>query len=124
MDIPIFRCFVSTAALLVNPGSVGMPFREFAFGRGSNRLAHAEYAMVEGKTAVTVTLHRVALDRAQRFGQRPQRRTTAQNATARELQVDNRTKAPTHLGQSSDGPENATTWLAVGDAVFFVWVLG
>lgn len=51
--------------LLVNPGSVGMPFREFAFGQAPTVLAHAEYAMVEGKDGhVTVTLHRVALDRA------------------------------------------------------------
>lgn len=52
--------------LIVNPGSVGMPFKEFAFGQAPTVLAHAEYAIVEGKDGhVTVTLHRVALDRAE-----------------------------------------------------------
>lgn len=52
--------------LLVNPGSVGMPFREFAFGQAPKVLAHAEYAIVEAKAGdVSVTLQRVALDRAE-----------------------------------------------------------
>ena len=52
--------------LLVNPGSVGMPFREFAFGQAPIVLPHAEYAVVEAKAGhVAVTLHRVALDRAE-----------------------------------------------------------
>jgi len=52
--------------LLLNPGSVGMPFLEFAFGQAPKVMAHAEYAIVEGKAGnVAVTLHRVALDRAE-----------------------------------------------------------
>lgn len=50
--------------LLVNPGSVGMPFKEFAFGKAPVVLGHAEYAMVEGtKGNVSAVFHRVALDR-------------------------------------------------------------
>jgi putative phosphoesterase len=53
-------------ALLVNPGSVGMPFREFVNGRAPKLLPHAEYATVEaGPGGVNVTLHRVDLDRRQ-----------------------------------------------------------
>jgi hypothetical protein len=52
-------------ALLVNPGSVGMPFREFVNGRAPTLLPHAEYATVEAaRGEVTVSLHRVALDQA------------------------------------------------------------
>jgi predicted phosphodiesterase len=52
-------------ALLVNPGSVGMPFREFVNGRAPRLMPHAEYATVEaGADGVNVTLHRVELDRA------------------------------------------------------------
>jgi putative phosphoesterase len=51
-------------ALLVNPGSVGMPFREFVGGRAPTLMAHAEYATVEsGPDGVSVALHRVELDR-------------------------------------------------------------
>jgi putative phosphoesterase len=51
--------------LLVNPGSVGMPFREFAAGQAPTILPHAEFAIVAADRGnVTVTLHRVALDRA------------------------------------------------------------
>jgi putative phosphoesterase len=51
-------------ALLVNPGSVGMPFREFVGGRAPTLMAHAEYATVEaGPDGVSVALHRVALDK-------------------------------------------------------------
>lgn len=50
--------------LLVNPGSVGMPFKEYVGGRAPTLLDHAEYATVEsvGGT-VGVTLRRVAVDR-------------------------------------------------------------
>ena len=51
--------------LLVNPGSVGMPFREFTGGRTPVLLPHAEYAVVEADAgAVSVSLHRVPVDRA------------------------------------------------------------
>ncbi len=49
--------------LIVNPGSLGMPFREFVGGRAPTLMPHAEYAIVESdRTGVTVTLRRVALD--------------------------------------------------------------
>jgi predicted phosphodiesterase len=52
-------------ALLVNPGSVGAAFREYPVSGPPQILAHAEYATVEARNAdVSVTLHRVALDRA------------------------------------------------------------
>jgi predicted phosphodiesterase len=51
-------------ALLVNPGSVGMPFKEYAFGQKPTVLSHAEYATIESRGgAVSVTAHRVPLDR-------------------------------------------------------------
>jgi predicted phosphodiesterase len=51
---------------LVNPGSLGMPFREHAAGRAPVILAHAEYAVVEREVGggVSVRLHRVPLSRA------------------------------------------------------------
>jgi predicted phosphodiesterase len=50
--------------LVVNPGSVGAPFREFANGGPPTILDHAEYACVEARgDEVGVTLHRVDLDR-------------------------------------------------------------
>ncbi|AUX27201.1 protein phosphatase [Sorangium cellulosum] len=50
--------------LLVNPGSVGLPFKEFAAGGPPTLLDHAEYATVEARRgAVQVTLHRVPVDR-------------------------------------------------------------
>jgi len=50
--------------LLVNPGSVGLPFKEYVAGRPPALMAHAEYATVEATDgAVSVTLHRVPLDR-------------------------------------------------------------
>jgi putative phosphoesterase len=50
--------------LLVNPGSVGMPFREYVAGRAPTLLDHAEYATVEANGgAVGVTLRRVPVDR-------------------------------------------------------------
>jgi predicted phosphodiesterase len=51
--------------LLVNPGSVGMPFLEYVGGRAPRLMAHAEFAMVEAAgAAISVTLHRVDLNRA------------------------------------------------------------
>ena len=47
-------------ALLVNPGSVGMPIERFMAGRAPTVLPHAEYAIVDG---ANVTLRRVDLDR-------------------------------------------------------------
>jgi hypothetical protein len=50
----------------VNAGSVGMPFKEYAAGGRPTILAHAEYAVVEETAnAVSVTLHRVPLDRSE-----------------------------------------------------------
>jgi putative phosphoesterase len=51
--------------LLVNPGSVGLPFAEFTGGRTPTLLPHAEYAVVETAAGgVSVSLHRVPVDRA------------------------------------------------------------
>jgi len=51
--------------LLVNPGSVGMPFKEHVPGRAPTVLPHAEWAMVEGtRHGVRVSLHRVPMDKA------------------------------------------------------------
>lgn len=50
--------------LIVNPGSLGMPFREYAAGRPPVILPHAEYAIVELKAGgVSIDLRRVTLDR-------------------------------------------------------------
>lgn len=50
--------------LIVNPGSVGLPFKEYVAGRAPTLLGHAEYAMVESKAGnVEVQLHRVPVDR-------------------------------------------------------------
>jgi len=50
---------------LVNPGSVGLPFERFVAGAPPTVMAHAEYAIVEARDdTVSVTLHRVALDRS------------------------------------------------------------
>jgi putative phosphoesterase len=52
--------------LLVNPGSLGMPFEKYVAGGPPRILAYAEYAIVESvKGAVAVTLQRVPLDRAE-----------------------------------------------------------
>lgn len=49
--------------LLVNPGSVGLPFEEYMAGRPPTVLAHAEYATVEASdSGISVNLRRVALD--------------------------------------------------------------
>lgn len=51
--------------LLVNPGSVGMPFKEFADGQAPQIMPYAEYAMIEETNgAVQVSLKRVAVDKA------------------------------------------------------------
>jgi putative phosphoesterase len=50
--------------LLVNPGSVGMPFKDYASGGPPTILSHAEYAIVEEEAgAIEVSLHRVPLDK-------------------------------------------------------------
>lgn len=51
-------------ALLVNPGSVGLPFREYVAGAAPTLLAHAEYAcVVAGEGRVEISLRRVPLER-------------------------------------------------------------
>jgi putative phosphoesterase len=51
--------------LLVNPGSVGLPFKEYASGKQPVLLPHAEYAIVEAVDGeVAVTLHRAQVDGA------------------------------------------------------------
>jgi putative phosphoesterase len=51
-------------ALLVNPGSVGMPIVEFVSGREPRIMDHAEFAVIDAAGgAASVTLHRVPLDR-------------------------------------------------------------
>jgi putative phosphoesterase len=48
--------------LLVNPGSLGMPFKEYVGGRAPTILPHAEYAVVESSPAgASVLLRRVEL---------------------------------------------------------------
>lgn len=50
--------------LLVNPGSVGLPFKDFVPGSAPTVMSHAEYAIVESHAhGVAVHLHRVSLDR-------------------------------------------------------------
>jgi putative phosphoesterase len=50
---------------IVNPGSVGMPFRRYVAGARPEIMAHAEYAIVhDSRGAIGVELRRVALDRA------------------------------------------------------------
>ena len=50
--------------LLVNPGSLGMPFEEYAAGGPPVVMAHTEYATVEEDNgAITVHLHRIPLDK-------------------------------------------------------------
>jgi putative phosphoesterase len=50
--------------LLVNPGSVGLPFAEHAAGRSPALLPHAEYAIVDGRRDgdVRVELRRITMD--------------------------------------------------------------
>jgi predicted phosphodiesterase len=50
--------------LLVNPGSLGQPFKEYVAGRTPTLLPHAEYATVEAVNgAISVTLRRVGLEK-------------------------------------------------------------
>ncbi len=50
--------------LLVNPGSVGLPFKEHVSGRAPTLLDHAEYATVEAVNgSIGVQLRRVAVDK-------------------------------------------------------------
>ena len=52
--------------LLVNPGSVGMPFREYVHGQVPRLMAHAEYAILEaGPSGISVNLRRIPLDKRQ-----------------------------------------------------------
>lgn len=49
--------------LLVNPGSLGMPFESFASGGPPRVLPHAEYAVIEAHRGhVAVTLHRLPIE--------------------------------------------------------------
>ncbi len=51
--------------LLVNPGSVGMPFKEFVGGRAPEIMPYAEYAIVDANgPSVEVSLRRVQVDRS------------------------------------------------------------
>jgi predicted phosphodiesterase len=51
--------------LLVNPGSVGLPFKEYVAGRAPTLMPHAEYAIVSAERGVvSVDLKRVAVDGA------------------------------------------------------------
>ena len=51
--------------LIVNPGSVGLPFERYVAGGPPTVLPHAEFAIVEATGRnVTVSLRRVGLDRA------------------------------------------------------------
>jgi putative phosphoesterase len=51
--------------LLVNPGSLGMPFKEYVARGVPTVLDHAEYATVESTVrGVRVQLHRIALDKS------------------------------------------------------------
>jgi predicted phosphodiesterase len=50
--------------LLVNPGSVGMPFKEYVAGAPPQVLPYAEYAVVDADaSSVNVSLQRVTLDK-------------------------------------------------------------
>jgi len=52
--------------LIVNPGSVGLAFKEHAFGREPILLPHAEYAVIEAMDGdISVSLRRVPLDKAE-----------------------------------------------------------
>jgi putative phosphoesterase len=50
--------------LLINPGSVGCPFKEYVAGQEPEVLAHAEYALLDyEKGEIAVSLRRLPLDR-------------------------------------------------------------
>lgn len=51
--------------LIVNPGSLGIPFREYVAGREPELMVHAELAVIEVTgEALSVSLRRLPLDRA------------------------------------------------------------
>lgn len=51
--------------LLVNPGSVGLPFKEYAGGQAPMVMPYAEYALVEANDGMLgVTLRRLPLDKS------------------------------------------------------------
>ncbi len=53
-------------SLIVNPGSVGLPFESRASGGPPIIMPHAEYAVLEASAGrISVTLHRVELDRTE-----------------------------------------------------------
>jgi len=50
--------------LIVNPGSVGLPFKEFVTGRPPTILEHAEYAIIELKQAnIDITLRHISFNK-------------------------------------------------------------
>jgi predicted phosphodiesterase len=52
--------------LVINPGSVGMPFREYVAGGPPEVMPHAEFAIIESDaTSTNVSLERLTLDRAE-----------------------------------------------------------
>jgi putative phosphoesterase len=52
--------------LIVNPGSVGLPFKEHAAGKVPMLMPHAEYAVIEAMDGdIAVSLRRVPLDKAE-----------------------------------------------------------
>lgn len=55
---------------VLNPGSVGMPFRESAHGRAPTILPHAEYAIIsDDQDSLAVSLHRIPIEPAMLFAQ-------------------------------------------------------
>jgi hypothetical protein len=51
--------------LLVNPGSVGLPFEAYVHHQPPRVLAHAEYAVVESvRGSVTIVMRRIPVDRS------------------------------------------------------------
>jgi predicted phosphodiesterase len=62
--LPMLRQHRGT--LLVNPGSVGLAFKEHVAGKAPTLLPHAEYAVIEAVDGdVAVSLRRVALDKTE-----------------------------------------------------------
>jgi len=59
-------------ALIINPGSVGLPFKEHISSGEPTILTHAEYAIIEAdRGAVTVELHRLPLERSALYDAAP-----------------------------------------------------
>jgi hypothetical protein len=51
--------------LLVNPGSVGLAFKDYVGGQTPTILSHAEYAMIEEfDSAIGISLRRLPLDKS------------------------------------------------------------